>query len=117
VIEATGRGDGRKAAEASQDLWAWVSLVSALLGVGAVATIAASAADAGFLSSLPDWAGSVLYGAVPFFGLLAVFSGIAGRGRGLHGWVTRAGIALGCLLVVAALAAVVLLLNAFRTAS
>jgi hypothetical protein len=115
-VGTAGARDRRNASRASRDAWAWVSFFSALLGLGALAAIAASAFDAGFLNSVPDWAGALLYGTVPSLGLLAVFVGLIGGGWARGRWIARTGVLLGCLLVATALVAVALLLNAFRTA-
>ncbi len=91
------------------------SVLFALLGAASAGVIAAAAAHVPSVESLPDWAGYVAYGAVPSFGVLALFTGIAGRSRSRRRWMARIGIAVGALLVLAALVALVGLVNALRT--
>jgi hypothetical protein len=116
AVNIAKRSDRRKPGSTTPNPWAWASLVCALLGLGAVAVITAGAVDARILRPVPDWAGSVLYGAVPSLGVLAVAAGFIGRGRGRHRWVAWTGLAVGCVLGAIGLAAVAVLLNAFRTA-
>lgn len=109
------RSDRWAAPGVSGNPWAVVSLVLALLGLVSVGVIAAATAGVRFLRSLPDQAGYALYGAVPSFGVLAFFTGLAGRRRTRRAWLAWIGLVLGSLLVVLGVAVVVILANAWRS--
>ncbi len=95
--------------------WAVASLVLAALGLVAVALIVLATAQVSPIDSLSDPAGYVLYGAVPSFGVLAVFTGLMGRTRSRRPWMAWTGVVVGSALVALAVVVLVIVLNAFRT--
>ena len=104
---AEGSGSGER--------WAVAALVFAALGLVALALIVLATAQVTPFDSLSDPAGYVLYGAVPSFGVLAVFTGLMGRERSGRPWMAWTGVAVGSALVALAVVVVVIVLNAFRT--
>lgn len=104
---ADGAGPGNR--------WAVASLVFAALGLLAVALIVVATARVTPFDSLSDPAGYVLYGAVPSFGVLALFTGLMGRTRSARPWMAWTGVVVGSALVALAVIVLVIVLNAFRT--
>lgn len=104
---ADGAGPGNR--------WAVAALVLAALGLLAVALIVLATARVTPFDSLSDPAGYVLYGAVPSFGVLAVFTGLMGRGPSGRPWMAWTGVVVGSALIAVALIVLVIVLNAFRT--
>lgn len=106
----------RRAAKArGGNPWAWVSVWFALLGLASAGAIVAGTLGVRTLDAIPDGVGYALFAASPSCGVLAVFAGLAGRRRERRRWLAWIGIVAGSLLVLAALAAVAILVEALRT--
>lgn len=95
--------------------WAWASVCFGFLGLASVGVIVAATLGVRTLDAIPDGAGYGLYAAVPSCGALAVFAGVAGRRRERRRWLAWIGVGVGSLLVLAALVAVAIVVDALRT--
>lgn len=114
--EAARRSDRWAAGDRGRgNAWAWVSVLLALLGIAAVATIAAATAGAAPFGDLPDRVAYVVFGSIPSLGVLALVLGLTGRHGFRLRWLAWTGATLGALLVVGALAVTVILVTALRT--
>lgn len=91
------------------------AFLCSLLGLAAAGAIAGAAAGLSPFAGLPDRAGYALCGAVPSFGLLGLAFGTAAARRARFRWVSVPAIVLASIEVLAAVALLVLLLNAGRS--
>ncbi len=95
--------------------WAWISVTFALVGVVAVAAIAAATAGLAPFDELPDRTVYVAFGSIPSVGILALVLGLTGRHGSRFRWVAWIGATLGAVLVLGAIAVTVILVTALRT--
>lgn len=94
--------------------WAWASVCFTFLGLASVGVMVAATLGVRTLDAIPDGAGYGLYAAVPSCGVLAVFAGLVGRRRERRRWLAWIGVVAGSLLVLAALVAALILVDALR---